>query len=88
MLAESNIPRVGALLRHRPSGLPARLERIAGPHVKIFKVLFADGTTKLVHLSELDDDLTEQEMERFSHDLPIVTETSLRQIIRKRKRLG
>ena len=72
MAATQELPQVGDIVRHHPTGFPARIESIRGTHRNMFGILFSDGVKDIAHIVELDYDLTDQEKQRFASDLPVV----------------
>ena len=70
MTTTQEIPQVGDLVRHHPTGFPARVESIMGTHRNMFGILFSDGVKDVAHIVELDFDLTDEEKRRFASDLP------------------
>ena len=60
-------PQIDDLVRHEPSGLAVRVERIIPYHNRyIYQVRFSDGETEIVELPELVFDLQREEMEGFA----------------------
>ena len=78
MTARQELPQVGDLVRHHPTGFPVRVESIRGTHRNMFGILFADGVKDTAHIVELDFDLTDEEKQRFASDLPVMKELASR----------
>src|SRR5688572_22211538 len=66
-------PPLGEVVRHQPSGLTVRVQRLIGTHRNIVQILFADGEVGTAHLREIEMDLTAEEKLRFARDLPIIS---------------
>ena len=65
-------PRVGMLVRHQPSGLPARVEKVVTNNRLAVKILFANGMTIKVMAADIEQNVTEAEKSRFARDLVVV----------------
>jgi hypothetical protein len=70
MTITQELPQVGDLVRHHPTGFPVRIENIRGTHRNMFGILFSDGMKDIAHLVELDFDLTDEEKKRFITEMP------------------
>lgn len=73
MTTPHELPQVGDLVRHHPTGFPVRVESIRGTHRNMFGILFSDGVKDIAHIVELDFDLTDEEKQRFAGDLPVMS---------------
>ena len=72
MSARQIKPHVGEVVRHQPSGLPARVQDLIEQKQSKMRILFADGVTMSVPWNDIERNVTEEEKARFARDLVLV----------------